>query len=80
MASSKPTNSGKSSKGASAKGDLVERVVAENRKARHHYEILDTLECGIALVGSEVKSLSTKRMAESKGVKCGLLAVIFPSM
>ncbi|MBT4887655.1 MAG: SsrA-binding protein, partial [Planctomycetaceae bacterium] len=44
MASSKPTNSGKSSKGASAKGDLVERVVAENRKARHHYEILDTLE------------------------------------
>jgi len=33
------------------------RVVAENRKARYEYEILDTLECGIALVGSEVKSL-----------------------
>lgn len=33
------------------------KTVAENRKARHKYEILDTLECGIMLVGSEVKSL-----------------------
>jgi SsrA-binding protein len=33
------------------------RVVCENRKARHRFEILDTLECGLALVGSEVKSL-----------------------
>jgi SsrA-binding protein len=32
-------------------------VVSQNRKARHDYEILDTLECGIVLVGSEVKSL-----------------------
>jgi SsrA-binding protein len=37
--------------------DKNERVIAENRKARHHYEVLETLECGIALVGSEVKSL-----------------------
>jgi SsrA-binding protein len=34
-----------------------DRPIAENRKARHKYEVLDTLECGIALVGSEVKSL-----------------------
>ena len=34
-----------------------QRVVAENRKARHNYEVLDTLECGVVLVGSEVKSL-----------------------
>jgi SsrA-binding protein len=34
-----------------------ERLVAENRKARHKFVVLDTLECGIALVGSEVKSL-----------------------
>lgn len=34
-----------------------ERVVADNRKARHNYHVLDTLECGIVLVGSEVKSL-----------------------
>lgn len=30
---------------------------AENRKARYNYEILDTIEAGIALIGSEVKSL-----------------------
>ncbi len=34
-----------------------ERLVAQNRRARHEYEILETLECGIVLVGSEVKSL-----------------------
>jgi len=39
----------------------AERVVAENRRARHEYEILDTLECGIVLVGSEVKSLRSGR-------------------
>ena len=31
--------------------------VAENRKARHEYFIEDTYECGIALVGTEVKSI-----------------------
>ena len=39
---------------AIAKG--VKRV-AENRKARHEYFIEDTYECGIALVGTEVKSI-----------------------
>ena len=34
-----------------------ERVIAQNRKARHEYEVLDSIECGIVLVGSEVKSL-----------------------
>ncbi len=33
------------------------RPICENRKARHKFEVLDTLECGLALVGSEVKSL-----------------------
>lgn len=33
------------------------KIVADNRKARHHYEIGDTFEAGIALVGTEVKSL-----------------------
>ena len=36
-----------------------ERLIAQNRSARHDYEVLDTLECGIMLVGSEVKSLRT---------------------
>ena len=34
-----------------------ERIVASNRKARHDYRILETLECGIVLTGDEVKSL-----------------------
>lgn len=33
------------------------RVVADNRSARYHYSIEDTLEAGIALTGTEVKSL-----------------------
>ena len=33
------------------------KVVASNRRARHDYDILETFESGIALKGSEVKSL-----------------------
>ena len=33
------------------------KVVATNRKARHNYSIIDTYEAGIALMGTEVKSL-----------------------
>lgn len=33
------------------------QVVATNRKARHNYSIIDTYEAGIALMGTEVKSL-----------------------
>jgi len=33
------------------------RLVADNRKARYNYEILDTYEAGIMLTGTEVKSL-----------------------
>lgn len=33
------------------------KVVVSNRKARHDYEIVAEFECGIALLGSEVKSL-----------------------
>ena len=32
-------------------------VFAENRKARHDYTVLETLECGIVLTGTEVKSV-----------------------
>jgi SsrA-binding protein len=32
-------------------------VFAENRKARHDYAVLDTVECGVALTGTEVKSI-----------------------
>lgn len=37
------------------------RQVARNRRARHEYDILEVLECGIALQGSEVKSLRAGR-------------------
>ena len=33
------------------------KVVAENRQARYHYAIEDTVEAGIALTGTEVKSI-----------------------
>jgi SsrA-binding protein len=35
----------------------TDRTVATNRRARHEYEILERIECGIVLQGSEVKSL-----------------------
>jgi SsrA-binding protein len=38
-----------------------QKVIASNRKARHDYEILDTYEAGVALVGTEVKSLRLGR-------------------
>lgn len=49
------------------------KLIAQNRKARHEYEILQTLEAGIVLVGTEVKALRGGRVnlgdsyAEIKG-------------
>ncbi|MEV2240100.1 SsrA-binding protein SmpB [Micromonospora sp. NPDC049891] len=37
------------------------KVVASNKKARHDYAILDTYEAGMALTGTEVKSLRAGR-------------------
>ncbi|NPV29110.1 MAG: SsrA-binding protein SmpB [Firmicutes bacterium] len=39
------------------------KVVAENRKARHDYYIDETYEAGIALVGTEVKSLRAGKVS-----------------
>lgn len=39
------------------KADPNNKTVAENRKARFSYEVLDTYEAGLALTGTEVKSL-----------------------
>lgn len=46
----------KSKKGASANP-----VIATNRRARHDYTILETHECGVVLVGTEVKALREGR-------------------
>ncbi len=45
-----------------AAGSAEERVVATNRTARYEYEILDTFEAGLALLGPEVKSLREGRV------------------
>jgi SsrA-binding protein len=37
------------------------KLVAQNKKARHDYEILDTYEAGLVLTGTEVKSLRQGR-------------------
>lgn len=41
------------------------RTVARNRRARHDYDILEAIECGIVLIGSEVKSLRNGRVSLS---------------
>jgi SsrA-binding protein len=58
-----------------------EKVVATNRKARHTYTVLDTLEAGLALKGTEVKSLRqasvnlTEGYAQIRGGEVWLLGV-----
>ncbi len=37
-------------------------VIAQNRKARYDFEILNTYECGLVLVGTEVKSLRARHV------------------
>ena len=49
-------------------------VFAENRKARHDYTVLETLECGIVLTGTEVKSV---RKGELWLVGCDIAAYRF---
>ena len=48
------------------KKDDGTKVIADNRKARFAYAISDTLEAGIALVGSEVKSLRSGKSTISE--------------
>ena len=48
------TKNKKSSKGSRSD---VNRRLAENRQAKYQYEIIDTLETGIALLGTEVKAI-----------------------
>ena len=46
-------------------GEQRRKVVADTRRARFDYEILDTFEAGLVLVGSEVKSLRQGRASLS---------------
>jgi len=40
----------------------TEKLIADNRRARHDYQLLDRFECGIVLTGTEVKSLRDGRV------------------
>ena len=43
-------------------GRGAERLIADNRKARRDYELSDTFEAGIALLGTEVKAIREGRV------------------
>jgi len=43
--------------------DPNSRIVCFNRKARHEYDILDQVDCGIQLYGSEVKSIRNNKVS-----------------
>ena len=64
---------------ALVKQDTNYKVIAENRRARFDYAISEDLECGIALMGSEVKSLriNSANITESyAGTKDGELWLV----
>jgi SsrA-binding protein len=42
--------------------ERAQRLIAENRKARHDYHLLETYEAGIALLGTEVKAIREGRV------------------
>jgi len=49
------------------KKKTASNVLGENRKARHNYSILESLECGIVLKGTEVKSLKAGKFSFPDG-------------
>lgn len=55
----------KKKKQAEAESDHLR--VCSNRKARHLYEIIDEIDCGIRLVGSEVKSIRAGKISIEEG-------------
>lgn len=42
---------------------MADKLIADNRKARHDYQLLDRFEAGIVLTGTEVKSLRAGRVS-----------------
>jgi SsrA-binding protein len=67
-----------------AKGERNIKVVADNRRARFNYEIGDTVEAGIMLTGTEVKSLRVGKAtiaesyADAKGGEMWLVNANIP--
>jgi SsrA-binding protein len=64
MSKKKPASKTKSpGKPGPQTDEAAEENISENRKARHRYEILEKLECGVVLLGSEVKSLREHKVS-----------------
>jgi SsrA-binding protein len=67
-----------------AKSESKTRIVAHNRKARFNYEIGETFEAGLALTGTEVKSLRqgkatiAESYADARGGEIWLLNANIP--
>lgn len=59
MAAATKTAGSKSS--AQSSNRPVRKIIAQNKKARHEYSVEDVFECGIVLMGTEVKSLRLGR-------------------
>lgn len=63
---------------------MSEKVIAENRRARHDYHVLEAIEAGIVLQGTEVKSLRSAGMtlkdsyADVRGGELYLVAAHIP--
>lgn len=53
----------KSNKKKAEADDPKSKMVCRNRKARHEYDVLDELECGVVLFGSEVKSIRNGKIS-----------------
>jgi SsrA-binding protein len=49
------------------KDDKTDEPVIENRKARFDYHIDETLECGLVLMGSEIKSVRASQVSIGEG-------------
>lgn len=50
-----------------AKAQHYEKPLAQNKKARHDYRIVSTIEAGIALTGTEIKSVRASRVTLKDG-------------
>lgn len=50
-----------------AKAQPHEKPLAQNKKARHDYRIISTIEAGIALTGTEIKSVRASRVTLKDG-------------
>src|SRR5687768_6442014 len=50
-----------------AKEKTGRKLIAQNKRARHDYHILETYECGLVLTGTEVKSLRQGRASLADG-------------